>query len=213
MARDFSSLPCLWMPWAYRRSSFRSASQSDLPTKAFFAGSISLKMSTLWNECPIKKGHPTEVSDKVITVCLSSPLWAAGSQQNQMPHSQLSAPAKSPHKPSPVWPFNCCYCLHPHTNSPFRGLFYIFLVGPSGFNSYLLWSLQPTVVRLSFLNEILFLACCSAQEGRLIYTHRIKSIYPSRYSIHTHFDLSISPPSSNPEARWSPNYITKTSFS
>ena len=136
MARAFSSLPCLWMPWVNRRSSFRSASQSDVPTKAFFAGSISLKMSTLWNEYPIKKCHPTEVFDKVITVCLSSPLWAAGSQQNQMPHSQLSTPAKSPHKASPVWPFNCCYCPHPHTNSPFRGLFYIFLVGPSGNAEY-----------------------------------------------------------------------------
>lgn len=103
-----------------------------------------------------------------------------------MPHPQLSTPVKAPHKASPVWLFNRCYFPHPHTNSPFKGLFYIFLVGPSGFNNYLLWSLQHTVIRLSFLNEILFLACCSAQEGRLINTYRIKSTYPSRYSIHTH---------------------------
>lgn len=99
----FQSLPCLRTPWAYRSSSFRSVSQSDLPTKAFFCRER-LKMSTLWNECPIKKCHPTKVFDKVISVCLSFlSVSSWQSIESDASPTAVHSRAKAPHSFS-AWP-------------------------------------------------------------------------------------------------------------
>ena len=154
-----------------------------------------------------EKCHPNNIFDKVIIVSCSPPLWAAGSKWNQTP---LAA-------------HFCHVCptvlLPSDTPAAATSLVLTLILPPWASTTPSWWDLlalttaysglQQMAVRWNFLNEILFPACCSAQEGRLKNTHRIKSKYPPRHSRHTHFDSPTSPPSP-PTLPWGPVVLLLT---